>query len=187
MKKIAKLLLFTLVFTMSHAQTSMTLESESFVQYQATDPRETVTGQTSIKTLELNFDPQNLRRSSLVVTLDASKFDSGNGIRDTNARRTVFNSDLYPEIVFSLDTLNADVNDVSEGRTQAIELVGTLDMHGVSKEITVNAEILLEGNRLTTTGAFTVLLSDYEMSRPSFLVWTIEDEVELSFQIIASF
>jgi len=186
MKKII-LLLVTLAATLSYAQTTMTLEPESYVQYQATDPRETVTGQTSIKTLEFSFDPQNLRRSSLVVSLDASKFDSGNVIRDTNARRTVFNSDLYPEIIFSLDTLNAELNEVTEGQTQAIELLGTLDMHGVSKEISVDAEILLEGNILTTTGAFTVLLSDYEMSRPSFLVWTIEDQVELSFQIIASF
>ncbi len=187
MKKIILSSLLMLVTMLSQAQTSMTLEAESYVQYQATDPRETVTGQSSIKTLEFRFDPQNLRRSSLLITLDASKFDSGNIIRDTNARRTVFDSELYPEIVFSLTTLNSEVNEVLEGQAQAIELVGDLAMHGVSKEITVNAQILLEGNVLTTTGAFTVLLSDFEMSRPSFLVWTIEDEVELSFQVKASF
>ncbi len=187
MKKIIIVTLAILAISLSYAQTNMTLVEESYVQYKATDPRETVTGQTSIKTLEFLFDPQNLRRSSLVVTLDASKFDSANVIRDTNARRTVFESELYPDIVFNLDTVNSEPNEVSEGQAQAVELVGTLEMHGVSKEISVNAEILLEGNTLTTTGAFTVLLSDYNMSRPSFLVWTIEDEVELSFQIRASF
>lgn len=173
-------------FMLVNAQTSVTLLPESFVEYEAKDEREVVTGRTSIKQLELLFDAGNVSASSLRVVLDASGFDSGNFARDTNARLTVFESKKYPELAFLLDDVSPEANFLAEGETLEVVLQGELSMHGVTKNIEAVASLTLQEGVLLAEGGFEVLLSDFEMSRPSFLVWTIEDTVIIRFSIKGS-
>ena len=174
-------LLFVLKMGLAQA---VTLLDESFVRYEAKDERETVVGQAAITTLELFLDPDNLKRSRLDIRLDASSFNSGNVIRDTNARLTVFESAKYPEIVFSLRRILEDLPSLAPGESLAMTLEGDLSMHGRTQSITVPIVLSRDSQRFQAVGEFAVLLSDFQMSRPSFLIWTIEDQVRLYFEIV---
>ena len=65
-------------------------------------------------------------------------------------------------------------------------LRGNLTMHGVTNEVRIPVTVSREGDALTATGEFAVLLSDYEMMRPSFFGNTVNDEVALAFDITLS-
>ena len=136
-----------------------------------------------MESVALSLDPDDLRDSSLKVTLKPAEFDSGNFIRDTNARRTVFETNEYPEITFSAERIAADGNSLAEGESKEVTVRGNLEMHGVTNEVRIPVTVSRSEDTLTATGEFSVLLSDYEMERPSFFGNTVNDEVTLEFDI----
>ena len=162
------------------------LGSESFVEYEASDPNGAWQGRAPLETLELTFDDEALGGLSLEATLDPGKFDSGNVIRDANARRGVFETGQYPVITLSAQGVQADTASLVEGETKRLALVGRLEMHGVTNEITVPAEVSRVEGTLRAEGAFDVLLSDYNMNRPSFLGTTVDDEVTVRFNVVGT-
>lgn len=164
------------------------LSGESFIEYEASDPNDTWQGRAPLETLELTFDDENLNSLALEAVLEPGRFDSGNVIRDANARRGVFETGEFPTITLSAERLQAEAMTLKVGETKEVRLIGRLDMHGVSGEVNVPAEVSREdtGNNevLRAEGAFSVLLSDYNMDRPSFLGTTVDDEVAVRFNIV---
>ena len=162
------------------------LGGESFIEYEASDPSGAWQGRAPLETLELTFDDEALGELSLEATLDPGKFDSGNFIRDANARRGVFETGQYPVITLSAEGVQADAASLAEGETRRVTLVGRLEMHGVTNEVTVPAEVSRESGTLRAEGAFDVRLSDYNMDRPSFLGTTVDDEVTVRFNVVGA-
>ena len=162
---------------------SVTVAPESVVVYEASDDSNRWQGEAPVESVTLSLDPENVRSSGLTVTLKPGDFDSGNFIRDTNARRTVFETNEYPEITFTAEGIAAEGNSLADGERKAVNLRGDLTMHGVTNEVRLPVSVSRDGATLTATGAFSVLLSDYEMKRPSFLSNTVNDEVTLEFDI----
>ena len=177
--------LFLLVNTSVSAQT-VSVAPESVVVYEASDDSNRWQGRAPVERIELSLNPDDLRSSSLTVTLKPAEFDSGNFIRDTNARRTVFETNEYPEITFAAERVAADGNSLADGARKEVMVRGDLTMHGVTNEIRVPVTVSRDGVTLRATGEFTVLLSDYQMNRPGFLGNTVNDEVALAFDIVLS-
>ncbi len=171
---------FLLLFPPSLAQAQLVgrFEPGSEVSYRASDPRGSFVGRAPVEGLELRLYPDNLRRTGLTVVLRPERFDSGNAIRDINARLTVFESERFPEIVFTLSGVSAET--LPEAGTSTVRLEGTLELHGVTRPLEVEVRLERDGQRLTVTGSFEVLLSDFGMSRPSFLVWRVDDRVTVT-------
>ncbi len=182
--------LFLMALLLTATTYRAALQQESFIEYEASDSRSTWQGRAPLETLELTFDSDTLNELSLEATLDPGKFDSGNLIRDANARRGVFETGEYPVITLTAEGVQAETASLAVGETETVNLVGTLDMHGVTREVTVPAEVSLTntgGNRvLRASGNFGVLLSDYDMDRPSFLGTTVADEVTVRFSVVGA-
>ena len=162
------------------------LSPESFVEYEASDPRESWTGRAPIADLELTLDPNNVRATQLVVTLNPGQFDSGSFIRDANARRSVFETGTYPDITFTATRISTPDNAVPEGDTREVSLRGDLTMHGVTQTVSFPVSVRREENRLSVTGEVEVLLSDFEMTRPKFLNWVVEDKVKVRLNVMGA-
>ena len=165
-----------------------TLQPESYIEYRASDSNDTWQGRAPLETLTLIFDSEALNSLSLEATLDPGKFDSGNFIRDANARRGVFETGEYPTVTLSAQGIEAQTNTVSlaAGETKQVKLRGSLELHGVTREVSVPVEVSREGDTLRATGEFSVLLSDYNMDRPSFLGTTVNDEVTVRFNLVST-
>lgn len=157
----------------------------SYLEYQISDGRGIITGRAPIESFTLQFDDTGGGDVVLEVILDPARFDSGSFLRDTNARRTVFDTDLYPLISFSGTDVEVATANLPPGATREAQVTGTLEMHGVTHEVTVPVTVArsADGDVFTATGSFSVLLSDYDMKRPSFLWIRVDDEVAISFVI----
>lgn len=178
------LVLFNYSFAMG---VEATLDASSYLQYTASannDPEHTWQGRAPLTTLHFRFDDDDVAsRFFLEIVVRSGSFDSGNFIRDANARAGVFASRQYPEIIFlSEETTLARLE---EGQQDAT-VTGELSMHGITQEITV--PVLLERNAdtLTVTGSFDILLSDFSMKRPSSFGNTVDDEVRIDIYIVSS-
>lgn len=86
--------------------------------------------------------PEN---SSVTARIDASSIDTGIEKRDEHLREELFEVARYPEIVFKSRR-------VRQTGPQSGEIVGDLSMHGVTREITLNAQLLSkDGSRWRVT------------------------------------
>lgn len=157
----------------------------SYLEYQISDGQGIITGRAPVESLSLHFDDKEQGNFVLEVVLDPARFDSGNFLRDTNARRTVFETDSYPLISFRGTAIEVSPATLPAGATRETQVTGKLEMHGVTHEVTVPVTVArsADGDVFTATGSFSVLLSDYDMKRPRFLWVRVADEVAISFVI----
>ncbi len=174
--------LISCVLSMSLAQTRFVLSSDSVVQYEASDVNFSWQGRASVDRVELLLDEDSLANSSLRVVIKATEFRSGNIFRDADARRIVFQVRQYPDIIFETARIATALDSLQEG-VQTLQLTGNLIMHGVTRPLTTTVTLEFQDGLLRATGGFDVLLSDFEMRRPTILGITVDDEVSVTFDI----
>lgn len=163
------------------AQTNFTLTS-STVNYQASDSRETWQGVTTLSSLELTPTADGLEVSA---TIEPGNFDSGNFIRDNNARFGLFDANSFPTATLS-GTLPLAPEMLQPGavsRTQETLLSGELLLHGVKQALTTPVTVTREGSRLSAETGFPVTLSAFGMESPSLFGVVINDEVRVSISL----
>lgn len=78
----------------------------------------------------IKFDEKNLASSKFDVTIDVASINTGNGMKNTHAKSANwFDAEKYPNIIFTSSAIS---------KTAAgFEAKGTLELHGVKKEITL--------------------------------------------------
>ena len=65
-------------------------------------------------------------------------------------------------------------------------LTGTLDLHGVQREVTCDVEARREGNVISALATLTVAFSDFGITPPTFAqLVSIDEQAALQIQLIA--
>jgi len=78
----------------------------------------------------IKFDPNNLAASKFDCTVDVESINTGNGMKNTHAKSDKWlDAAKYPVIRFTSKSIAKTAN--------GFEALGTLDFHGVQKEITL--------------------------------------------------
>lgn len=149
----------------------------SVVEYEIRDGTGTIVATAPLASFTLRFDDDDVRGTEVRAVMNLDRFSSGNLLRDTNARRTVFEVRDFPIATFAGLSLDADPFDLPEGATRTLSVLGVLDLHGVEREVMVPLEVVRSGGRLRIAGRFELLLSDHGMQRPAFLFLEVEDRV----------
>ncbi len=171
------------LLTVALAQSTLTLNPESFVEYDARDQNAAWTGRAPVARLEFTL-AENLADSSLTIAVKPGDFSSGNFIRDTNAERTVFEIGKYPEIVFVSTNIQTDAATLADGESRDVTLMGDMTMHGVTKELATTLTVIRAGNIITATGGFEVKLTDFGMRQPELFGVVVEDTVTVRFNVV---
>lgn len=98
----------------------------------------------------IQFDENKLADSKFDVTIDVASINTGNGMKNTHAKgENWFEAEKYPTIAF----VSSSIAKASSG----FEAKGTLEMHGIKKEIT-----------LPFTFSDNVFAADIEVNRMDF-------------------
>jgi len=94
------------------------------IKFEAGDP----SGEFSGLKGTIKFDEKNLAASQFNVTVDVASINTGNGMKNTHAKSANwFDAEKYPTIAFTSSTISKTAT--------GFEAKGTLEMHGVKKEI----------------------------------------------------
>lgn len=125
---------FGLSSAVSAADTYTIDGSHSDVSFQVRHIVSQVRGQFDTFEGTVVMDSETPENSSVNFVIDAASINTHNDDRDAHLRgEDFFDVEKHPKITFE----SASVRKVSEGKYQ---VVGTLTMHGVSKEITLPVE-----------------------------------------------
>lgn len=111
----------------------------------------------------------------VAIVSKVSAFDSKSSNRDAHMLE-VTEALKYPNISFSS-------NAVSESANGELDIKGSLQFHGVKKEIAFKGLKKSNGNTTIVTGNFIFLLEDFNIERPSFMLKKVDNEVKVAFEI----
>jgi YceI-like domain len=94
-----------------------------------------------------------------------------------------FNENYMESEKFPISTFKGKVNEIvdytKDGVTK-VSATGKLNMHGVTKEITITGTITVKGNTVTIDAKFPIKLEDYEIKVPSLYVKNIAETIDVT-------
>lgn len=159
MKKIilssATLLALTAVFAFSIAR-SWEIKKDYSIKFSGED----ASGIFKTFTGSIVFDEQNLGASKFAVNIDVNSINTGNGMQNKHAKGADwFDAAKYPQIVFTSSRISKSAT--------GWQTTGTLEMHGVKKEITIPFSFVPKGNEAVFSGTFNVNRSDFGIGKPA--------------------
>jgi polyisoprenoid-binding protein YceI len=136
-----------------------------------------IRGQPATAALELAVRADSLR--AVEERDDATSADI-----DAAIREQVLETRKYPRITFKSRAVKATPG--ADGSFD-VSLDGTLDLHGVRREVTIRCTLAFEGEGLRATGTLALRQRDFKIAPFSFAggTVTVADRVTLSFTIVA--
>lgn len=81
----------------------------------------------------VQYDPANVSKSSLEITIEAASVDTRVEMRDNDLRKNYFEVDKFPTLTFKSTKVEA----AGEGK---LKVAGDLTIHGVTKPVVLNVE-----------------------------------------------
>jgi hypothetical protein len=94
-------------------------------------------------------------------------------------------SDKYPKATFKGEIENGNSISLTTDKSYTVKVNGTLTMHGVSKQVSINAIIKVSKSVVSAMANFSVLLSDYNVKIPSVVSSNINKSINISINIPA--
>jgi polyisoprenoid-binding protein YceI len=142
-------------------------------------------GKAPIEKIDLEFDPGKPLETKFKAVVRPDKFDSGNGIRDANARGNVFQTGDFPEITVTSLEVSGEAKRMPVGEARNFKVKAKLNLHGVTREIDLNVKAIWNGAKLTATSGFKINLSDYKLGRPQLFFISVDEAIRLEINLEA--
>jgi hypothetical protein len=76
-------------------------------------------------------------------------------------------SDKYPKSTFKGKITDMDKVNISKDGTYPVTVKGTLEIHGVKKEVETKGTLKVKGETIAASSEFVVVLDDYKIAIPS--------------------
>lgn len=140
---------------------------------------------------EANFTYGTVEPASLHITIKADSLAVTDKIKDTDRekiegtmRTEVLEVAKYPEITFKSNGVTA--TKTGDGQYQA-RISGELTLHGVTRPLTMPAQLEFGDKMLRAKGAFSLKQSSFEIKPVSVAGGTVKvkDELKFTFEIVA--
>lgn len=124
-----------------------------------------------------------IKSDSLVETRDIFT-EQEKQIINKELREIVLQPDKYPEITFKSTNITGKLNSTGQFETR---IDGDLTLHGVTRQITIPADVTVSGSDLRARGDFTVERSDFNVKATSAVhgMVRVRDKLKFTFDISA--
>lgn len=134
-------------------------------------------------TIDLNA-PQNSRLG--VITADISQFKSDNSRRDNAIRNRFLESARYPTVTFVATQIEGLPQTYQEGQEIQLKIRGDLTVRDVTRSVTFEATVRLQGDTLSGQASTAILMSDFGFGPINLIgILKTEDQVKVTLQFVA--
>jgi polyisoprenoid-binding protein YceI len=118
-------------------------------------------------------------------TVDLRNLKSDEGGRDSRVQ-SALETDTFPTATFTLSSATGYDPAIPEGEEQTLQFTGTLDLHGVQREVTWDVKARRAEGVITGLATLTIRYEDYGIERPNIANFvTVNEDVTLQVQIVA--
>lgn len=122
---------------------------------------------------------------SVSVTADMTQIRTNQSRRDPAVQRSLETTTFGEATFVSTGEVDLGSEAASGSKSVAVEVPGTLTVHGVSKEVTISVEAQLSSGVVVVAGTSPVKLSDFGVEAPKApVVLSVSDDAEIEFQLL---
>lgn len=116
---------------------------------------------------------------AIVILIPIKSFEFEKKLMQEHFNENYLESEKYPNAIFKgkIDGLKTVIG------TGAAKAIGTLELHGVVKEVKIDGNISFDGNTYKLVSTFNIRLEDYKIKIPKAVFYNIAEEVEVSVDI----
>ena len=154
------------IYTAKKGATSITFFSEA--------PLENIEATSKVATIVLQSSTGDIQ-----VRIPIQSFKFKNSLMEEHFNENYMESEKYPNCEFR-GKINEAVDYNRDGETK-VTVTGTMTLHGVSKEVTMDGAITKTGNDLSLQSKFQMRVADYNIEVPSMYVKNIAEVVDVTF------
>lgn len=138
-------------------------------------------------------DIEALNKSNTVVVLKSSTgdiqmsismlgFKFKNSLMEEHFNENYVETEKFPNAVFK-GKINETI-DYTKDAEMPITVTGKMEIHGVSKDITLSGTFKKTGNEIKLNSKFKIKVADYNIKVPSMYVSNIAEEVDVTFSSV---
>ncbi|MFP3940641.1 MAG: YceI family protein [Thermoanaerobaculia bacterium] len=155
---------------------------ETAVEFRLGATLHTVEGSLGTASGRIAFDPESgLAAGEVVIDLTAA--ETGVERRDRKMHEQVLETERFPEAVYRVERIDVPDQSLELGRND-LQLHGTLEFHGATREVAVPTVATVEAGRVSATAWIEIPYVDWGLPDPSFFVLrvgkTVRVEIEAS-------
>lgn len=176
-----------LASTGSYGTWAVAADGSSFVGYRVQEQlvgigSTTAVGRTQSVSGTFQFDGSTITGGEIVADLTTLQSDKAQ--RDQALQRQSLQTTTYPTATFVLtEPIDLDAGALEGGAFEATA-EGKLTIHGVTREVSIELQGQVVGDRLVVVGSLPITFADYSIATPtSFNVLSIEDEGVMELQL----
>ncbi|MGB2695274.1 MAG: YceI family protein [Dehalococcoidia bacterium] len=118
-------------------------------------------------------------------TVDLRNLASDESRRDGRVQEALETA-TYPTAAFAITSVTGYDPGIAEGEEQTLMLTGTLDLHGIQKDVTWEVKARRESNVISALATLVVPFADFNITAPTFAgLVSIDDQATLQVQLVA--
>ena len=122
-------------------------------------------GRTTDVTGSITIDNNEITEGSISVDLTSLKSDEDR--RDGQVQNRLLQTAQFPTAMFTVKDPVALPDVPAVGATATLDLAGTLNLHGVDKQVTIPLAVKRTETGFALTGVTTIAFADYKIEDPS--------------------
>lgn len=163
-------------------------DGRSFVGYRVNEQLAgigavTAAGRTTGVTGRLTIDGTAVTAVSIVADMTSLRSDDSR--RDGALRRQALETGAFPTATFALVEPITLPDGASDGTAFTVEAVGDLEIHGVTRRVTITLEAQLVADAIAVVGSLEIEFADWDIDPPSAaIVLSVEERGIMEFQLV---
>ena len=177
---------FPLAPALAEVQSFRLIPDESQIITKVKDPfGNIVNGALRVRQGEARGDIDRLQEvGSVSLVIDTSSYNSNIGLRDQDIQEHYLEVQQYPVIRFNSTGIQKIERPQSPENLWQITVRGSLELHGVQREVIVPVRLLYQTNKITAQGNFRLVLEDFNIRVPTLLFLKAGNQVDVEFRIV---
>ena len=173
-------------------------DGRNVIKFISKAPLETNEGKTVQIDGSVEVDLADAASAAGQFEVDLTTVKTGIEMRDQHMREGYLHTDSFPKATFKIVKVTKAIpKQLADGQPVEIEAQGELTIHGVTKPIAVSGTVTylkeseatqarLPGDLLHIDVGTPILLSDFKVERPQFVLMKVSDKVELRVDVFAT-
>jgi len=173
-------------------------DGRNVIKFVSKAPLETIEGVTGKIDGTIEADLSDAMTAAGQFEVDLTTVKTGIEMRDGHMREQYLHTDSFPKATFKLTKVTkAGAKALADGQTVEITADGELTIHGVTKPVSVSGTVTymkeseqtqarLPGDLLHVDISFPILLSDFNVERPKFVLLKVSDKVNIVVDVFAT-
>ncbi len=122
----------------------------------------------------------DMSNGAFVFQVPIKSFKFEKSLMQDHFNENYMESEKYPKSSFKGKIVNYNAADLGKDGIYKVSVTGELEMHGVTKTITVPGTVTSKGGMVTATAIFKVKPQDYKIEIPSLVATKIAKEIEIT-------